>query len=341
MGFSELEFLKGDMGLNWDGEGSCLYGVLRDYPVFVYDDSDNREYTVAVFCKDRVDAEESFKKGITDLLSSMPKNCVLGRTDEVRFISVRFNAALLYQENSVYLTRFVKELCELADSLDLEPVLPEQREKEAFSHRNPEKEAFSQQKNVNAPTEKKYVKNPKKAILKGFDKYSLKGFFGAAIGGAAMTVISAIVTAVNPSNVGAMIASWAAGAFIACIVLADYRFFAKKIDIFGAVTSSLITAVCCFAAADFATLRGLYLAMRSLDSSVTIRSAMENWSYYSVLFPSVTDRFTLLLIQNYFSAIIASVLFFTLYFGRHQGVMFGRGGEVLDENTDSGKRKNA
>lgn len=328
MGFSELEFLKEDMGLEWDGEGLCLFGTVKNYPIFVFDDSDKREYIVVLFCKVRIDEEDSFKKGVTDLLSLMPKNCVIGRTDEVRYTSVRFNAALLYQENSVYLTRFVGELCELADSLDLAPVSPEQKERELFSPK----------KNVNAPTEKKPVKNSKNAVLKGFDKHSLRGLFGAVIGGVAMTVISAIVTAVNSSNVGAMIAGWVAGAFIACVVLADYWFFAKKIDIFGSVISSVITAVCCFAAADFGTLRALYLAMRNLDSSVTIKSTMENWSYYAVLFPEVTDRFSVMLIQNYFSAVIALVLFFTLYFRGHQGVMFGKRKEILDENPNSWKK---
>lgn len=329
MGFSELEFLKGDMGLDWDGEGLCLFGAVKDYPVFVFDDSDKREYTAVLFCKVHAEAEDSFKKGVTDLLSLMPKNCVIGRTDELRYTSVRFNAALLYQENSVYLTQFVKELCELADSLDLAPAAPEQREREIFSP----------QKNVNPTTEKKPVNNSKNSILKGFDKYSIRGLFGAAIGGVAMTVISAIVNALTPSDVGAMIAGWAAGALIACVVLADYWFFAKKIDIFGSVISSVITAVCCFAAADLGTLRALCLAMRKLDPSVTIKSTLENWSYYAVLFPEVTDRFSLMLIQNYFSAVIALVLFFTLYFRGHQGVMFGRRKEILEENPDNGKRK--
>lgn len=326
MGFSELEFLKGDMELDWDGEDLCLFGKVKSYPIFVFDDSDKREYIVVLFCKVRIDAQDSFKKGITDLLDLMPKNCVIGRSDEVRYTSVRFNAALLYQENSVYLTRFVRELCKLAYSLDLAPISPEQKERVLFSPK----------KNVNAPPEKKPEKN---AVLKGFDKHSIRGLFGAVIGGVAMTVISAIVTSIDPSNIGATIASWVAGALIACVVLADYWFFAKKIDIFGSVTSSIITAVCCFAAADLGTLRALCLAMRKLDSTVTIKSTMENWSYYAVLFPEVTGRFSVMLMQNYFSAVIALLLFFTLYFRGHQGVMFGRRKEILQENPDSGKKR--
>ncbi len=327
MGFSELEFLKDEIGLDWNGEKLCLCGVLKDYPVFVFDHSDKREYVVVIFCKVRADAEESFKKGITDLLVPMPKNCVIGRTDETRYISVRFNAGLLYQENSVYLAQFVDGLCGLAESLDLVPITPDEKEREFFSR----------QETADSTTEKKPLKNSKNAVLKGFDKNSIKGLFGAVVGGGAMTVIAAIVTAINPSNIGAMIASWAAGALIAAVVLADYWFFAKKIDIFGSVACSLVTAVCCFFAADYGTLRGLYLAMRHIDFSVTLNSTMANWSYYAVLFPEVTDRFSLMLIQNYLSAIAASVLFFTLYFRKNQGVMFGRGREVLDVNPDKKK----
>ena len=329
MGFSELEFLKDEIGLYWDGEKLCLSGVLKDYPVFVFDIPEKREYAVVLFCKVRVDVEEQFKKGITQLLSNMPKNCVSGRTDEVRYTSVRFNAALLYQENSIYLARFTEGLCGLAEGLDLVPVTPDQKEIEAFAR----------QETANSPTEKKPVKSSKNAVLKGFDKNSLKGLFGAVVGGAAMTVIAAIVTANDPSNVGAMIADWAAGALIAAVVLADYWFFAKKIDIFGSIACSLITAVCCFTAADWGTLRALYLAMKTIDFSATLNSAMANWSYYAVLFPEVTDRFSLLLIENFLSAIAASVLFFTLYFRKFQGVMFGRGREVLDENPDKKKKK--
>lgn len=328
MGFSELEFLKDEIGLHWDGERLCLWGVLKDYPVFVFDRSDKREYNLVLFCKVRADVEEPFKKGITELLAAMPKNCVVGRTDETRYTSVRLNAALLYQENSVYLARFVDGLCGLAESLDLVPVTPDEKEREIFSRQADE-----------TPTEKKPVKNSKNAVLKGFDKNSLKGFFGAVVGGAAMTVIAAIVTAINPANVGAMIAGWAAGALIAAVVLADYLFFARKIDIFGSVACSVITAVCCFTAADLGTLRGLYLAMRTIDFSATLTSTMANWSYYAVLFPEVTDRFSLLLIQNFLSAVGGSVLFFTIYFRKNQGVMFGRGREILDDDPQKKKKK--
>lgn len=329
MAFSELEFLKDDFGLAWDSEKLCLYGSLNDYFVFVYDNSDIREYVVTIFYKVRSDVEESLKKEVTGLLNNMPKNSVVGRKDEVRYTSVRFNAAQLYQEKSVYLAQFVKELCNLANRLELVPIAPDEKERDMAAP----------PKAVIAPTEKKPVKKPKNAILKGFDKYSVKGLFGALAGGLAMTVIAASVTAINPSNTGAYIASLVAGALIAAVVLADYLFFAKKIDIFGAIVCSLITIVCCFAAADFGTLRGLYLAMRNIAPEVTLNMTMENWSYYQIFFPEVTDRFTLMLVQNYLSAILASVLFFTLYFRVHQGVMFGKGREVLDENKARKKKR--
>lgn len=329
MGFSELEFLKEDLGLDWDGDRLCLYGSFSDYPVFVTDDPQNREYIVTAFYKVRTDVEDAFKNAVSLLLKDMPKNCVMGRIDEVRYTSLRFNASLLYQENSVYLVRFVKKLCLLANRMDLVPIIPDEKERAAFAT----------QKNITAPKAEKSAKRSKNAVLKGCDKYSIRGLFGAAVGGVAMTVIFAIVTAIDPSNTGAMIASWVAGALIAAVVLADYWFLAKKIDIFGSIACSLITAVCCFATADMGTLRGLCLAMRKLDSSVTIHQAMENWSYYQVFFPEATDRFPFMLLKNYFSAIIASIIFFTLYFRSHQGIMFGKGSEILEEDNGKKKRK--
>ena len=329
MGFSELEFLKEDLGLEWDSDKLCLYGSVSDYPVFVTDDFQKREYIVTAFYKVRTNVEDSFKSAVTLLLKDMPKNCVMGRTDEVRYTSLRFNASLLYQHNSVYLVRYVKELCLLAGRMDLVPVIPDEKERAALAS----------PKSANAARTEKPVKRSKGAVLKGCDKHSILGLFGAAAGGAAMTVIFAIVTAINPSNTGAMIASWAAGALIAAVVLADYWFLAKKIDIFGSIACSLITALCCFITADMGTLRGLCLAMRRLDSSVTVNQTMENWSYYQIFFPEATDRFPFMLLQNYFSAIIASIIFFTLYFRSHQGIMFGKGSDVLEEDNGKKKRK--
>lgn len=328
MGFSELEFLKDETGLEWDGERLCLYGALKEYPVFISDDPERREYLFTVFFKVRPDTEDALKKGITELLENMPKNCVLSRKDEVRCTALKFNAAPLYQENSFYLVRFLKDICSLGDKLELVPTVPDEKEREAAA---PCIRAA-------APKEKTREKKPKNAVIKGFDKYSVRGLFAALIGGGAMTVLGGIISAIDQSNVGGMLAGWSVGALIAAVVLADYWFLAKKIDIFGSIICCIITAAGCFISAHLGALRTLFYDVRDiLDSSVTLNQTLANWSYYQVLFPDAAERFPIMLLQNYFSAILASVVFFTFYFNKHQNIMFGKRGDTLEE--DEGEKK--
>lgn len=329
MEFSELEFLKEETGLEWDGERLCLHGTLKDYPVFISDDPQKREYLLTVFFKVRPDTEDALKKGITKLLENMPKNCVLIRNDQTRYTSLRFNASTLYQENSFYLTQFLRDICLLGDSLELVPTEPDEKERE---------EAAPYIK-VNAPMKKKKEKRSKNTIIKGFDKYSIRGLFAALIGGGAMTVVGGMISAIDQSNVGGMLAGWAVGALIAAVVLADYLFLAKKIDIFGSIVCCVITGVCCFIAAHLGALRRLFYDVRNmLDGSVTLNQTLSNWSYYQVLFPDAAERFPIMLLQNYFSAILASIVFFTFYFNKHQNLMFGKRGDTLEEDESKKKK---
>lgn len=322
MSFSELWEICDEIGLSRNEEGLYLYGSLNEYPVFIKDDPDAHEYLLTVFCRVHPAAESALTDGINRLLDKLPKNAVIGRKNELKYQQIKFNAALLYQENGVLLSDFVKSLCLLSDSLDL---LPEQADMNIALPKCEEKHAK--------------VKKPKNAVSKKFDKYSLRGFFGALIGGAAITVLSSMIADSGPSNIGGMLASWAAGAFIALIVLADYTFFAKKLDVFGTITCSAITAVSCFLSGYLTVLRSLANHMRALEPSVTIGDAMRNWSYYQLLLPSVTSDFPIVLLKNYFVAIVASVLFYTLYFRRHQAIMYSEGGEIMPDETEKKKKK--
>ncbi len=328
MSFSELEFLKDDLGLNWNGEQLCLYGKIKDYPVIISDDPKNRQYMITVFCKIRPDINQEYKNGITELLEKMPKNCVVSRSDSLKHTSVNFNAAFLYQENSVYLTQFVSDLCSLADKLQLVPTDPKETDfnKQYNSLCDTTGSIANETSaNQNSNTNKSHQNNSKKAkksVSNGFDKYSIRGLFGALLGGFAITVICSIITASDLSQTGNFVASLLAGALIAVFVLFDYLFLAKKIDMLGALSCCIITAFGCFFSAYFSTMRALYYAAKTLDVSITINMTMENWSYYQALFPDVSERFPLMLIENYFSAILACVAFFTVYYQKHKEIMY-------------------
>lgn len=224
MSFSELKGLASDIGLDWDENGLCLKGSILDYPVFITDLCESREYLVTVFCKTRADLDVKFTEDINKLLDKMPKNCVNGRKNELNFQQMKLNAVFFYQENSGLLCELVHKLCEAADSLDFLPSAPDK------SLAVPPKQ--EPQKNAKA------VRKSKNAVSKGFDKYSVRGLIGAVIGGAAMAVISSTMADNNPENIGAMLSSWAAGALIALVILADYSFLAKK-SIFSAQLSVL------------------------------------------------------------------------------------------------------
>lgn len=322
MSFSELWEICDEIGLNRNEEELCLYGSLNDYPVYLKDDLAAHEYLLTVFFRTPSSVEADLTEGINRLLDKLPKNAVIGRKNELRYLQIKFNAALLYQENSVLLADFVKSLCLLADSLEL---LPEQPDTAVALPKREEKPQKS--------------KKPKNAVSKKFDKYSIRGLIGALIGGIAITVLSSMIADSSPSNIGGMLAGWAAGAFIALIVLADYTFFAKKLDIFGTISCSAITAVSCFFSGYLAVLRSLTNHMRILDPTVTINDTMRNWSYYQLLFPSATTEFPLVLLKNFFAAVVASVLFYTIYFRRHQAIMYSEGGDIMPDENEKNKKK--
>ncbi|MBD5139787.1 MAG: hypothetical protein HDT24_10800 [Ruminococcus sp.] len=314
--FSELRGLTLDTGLEWDENGLCLYGKILDYPVFITDLCGSREYLLTVFCKTRAELDGKFTEEINKLLDNMPKNCVNGRRNELNFQQLKLNAVFFYQENSVLLCELAQKICEAADSLDFLPTAPDK--------------ALAVPPKQEAQKTAKAVRKPKNAVSKGFDKYSVRGLIGAVIGGAAMAVISSTMADNNPENIGAMLSSWAAGALIALVTLADYSFLAKKIDIFGTIVCSLVTVLSCFFCSVFGILRIMTNTVKTLDPTVTFLDSAQNWTVYAQLFPNVPGYFTSIILKNLFMALAASVIFYTLYYRKHQNIMYGDRKEVLE-----------
>lgn len=300
--FSELKLLSADLGLDWE-EGGRLKGLINDYPVDIYDDVKNRRYAVTVFCRFRKDVEEPLKNGITSLIEKLPKNCVQGRESRLDFQRITLNAALLYQENGFYLVDFVKGLCSLADGLELLPTEPA---------------AEAAEKEATLKTAKTLP--PKKEAKSRFDKYSIRGFIGALIGAIAMSAIGGAVIDNRPSNIGGLLSSWAMGGLISAVTIADYRFLAKKIDIFGTVSCSVITAAACVFASVFGGVRMLKRYASLLFPEITLGDTVRNYSYYQMIFPEASGEFPLLLIKCFASAVAAAAVFYTLYFRKNGGL---------------------
>lgn len=315
MTFSELKLLSGELGLGWE-ESGCLKGFINDYPVLVRDDRENRMYIVTVFCRFRKDVEDPLKNGITELIEKLPKNCAAGRKSEVDFQQISLNAALLYQENSFYLVDFVKGLCGLADSLALLPTAYDSNAAKEASDSEPK--SFAEKKQL------------------FFDKYSLRGLIGALIGAFAMGAVGGAVIDNRPSNIGGLLSSWAAGALISAVTIADYLFLAKKIDIFGTVSCSVITALSCVFASVFGGVRMLKRYASLLFPEITLGDTVRNYSYYQMIFPEASGEFPLLLIKCFVSAAAAAAVFYTFYFRSHQGVMFAEGGGYSEKKKKGG-----
>lgn len=317
MVFSELKNISAETGLDWDESRLALIGTLYDYPVVLKDIPEKREYLLTVFCRMRTDVDESVTKGINLLLEKLPPNAVTGRKNELRYQQLRFNAPLLYQENLPLLADFVKELAKLSDSFQLVPC--EMEEKIAFP--------------IEKIQPKKREKRPADSVSKRFDKYSVRGFSGALLGAAAMSVIAGIIIRGNDgSDVGAMLASWSSGALIALVTLADYRFLARKIDVFGALSCSFLTAAACVLCSLIGAVRAMIRGGAGLFPDPPFFSVVRNRMLYVLLFGEVTDEFLLMLIKSLFTALLASAAFYTIYYRRHSAIMYSEGGDYISKS---------
>lgn len=323
MSFSELEALTSETGLEWDGSRMLLFGAIKDYPVYIADNPDTMEYLLTVFCRTRTDFDKAVTEGINALFDNMPRNCVTGRKNEPKYQQIKFNAAALYQENRGLLSDFVIKICELLDSLDFLPESPDI-----------EKALFPKPQPKPAPAAK-----PVGAVSKKFDKYSVRGLIGAVIGGAAMAVIAAIMVSTDADSIGALLSGWAAGGLIALVTLFDYSLLAKKMDIFGTVVCTVITALSCLAASFFGTIRAMSDMVRLSDPSIGFFSTIRNWYAYNVLYPDISSNFPYYLLQTFTAALAVSVIFYPLYYRRHQSIMFSDGSDYLGEEEKKSKSK--
>ena len=315
MSFSELKLISADTGLDWDERRLALIGILYDYPVVIADIPEKHEYLLTVFCNVRSDVDKAVASGITELLDRLPANCVMGRTNQLRYQQLRLNANLLYQENLSYLTELVGSLTKLLKSFEL---VPEQID---------EKIAFPDKK----PAPKRQVP-PKDSVSKRYDKYSVRGFIGALLGAVAMTALSSLVDMREGGGIGASAASWLFGGLIAFVTLMDYRFLARKMDVFGTLSCTALTAAACFAGAGWSTVNTVVERAKLIDAHASLNSVLANWDLYLLLFPDSTADFPLTLVKFLFSAALASAAFYIVYFGRHSAIMYSEDGDFIPKS---------
>lgn len=318
MSFSELKLISAATGLDWDESRLALHGVIYDYPIVIADIPAKREYLLTVFCRIKSNLDGEVTSGITALLDKLPPNCVIGRKNELACQQLRLNAALLYQENISYLTELITGLPKLLSAFKLTPEALD--EKIAFPPAAPEAA-----KPPKAP-------RPKDSVSKRFDKYSVRGFIGALAGAAAMTALSSLIDVGKTSGTAGQMAGWIFGGLIAVVILMDYRFLARKMDIFGTLSCSLLTAAACVLGAAWNTLNIVVDRVKLIDAHASIRSVIANWKLYSLLFPNIAEEFPLTLIKFLFTALAASALFYTVYYSRHSAIMYSEDGEFIPKS---------
>ena len=318
MSFSELKLIADETGLEWDESRLALRGVLYDYPIVIADIPARREYLLTVFCRVREDIDREVTSGITALLDKLPANCVIGRVNELRYQQLRLNAGLLYQENLSYLAELVKPLAELLNGFDL------------AAESLDEGMAFPPFPDKKPPAKKQA--HPKGCVSKRFDKYSVRGFIGAFLGAAAMTALSSLIDMGEVSNIGSMAASWIFGGLIALVTLMDYRFLARKMDVFGTLSCSLLTALACFLGAAWNTVNAVAQRVRFLDPHISANVVLKNWDLYQLLFPDSAEDFPLILIKFLFTAAAASAAFYIIYYSRHSAIMYSEDGDFIPKS---------
>ena len=318
MSFSELKLISDDTGLDWDETRLALHGAIYGYPMVIADIPAKREYLLTVFCKIKSDMDGEVTRSITALLDKLPANCVIGRKNELQFQQLRLNANLLYQENLSYLAELTTGLPKLLSGFELAPESLD--EAIAFPPDIPEAA-----KPAKAP-------RPKDSVSKRFDKYSVRGFIGALIGAAAMTALSSLIDVSKSAGTASMMAGWIFGGLIAIVVLMDYRFLARKMDIFGTLSCSLLTALACVLGASWNTLNIVVDRVKLIDPHASISSVISNWDLYQLLFPNSAEEFPLTLIKFLFTATVASALFYTVYYRRHSAIMYSQDGDFIPKS---------
>lgn len=329
MSFSELKLIAADTGLEWDESRLALSGVLYDYPIVIADIPARREYLLTVFCRVRSDVDKPVTSGITALLDKLPPNCVTGRTNQLRYQQLRLNANLLYQENLSYLAELATGLAELLNGFDLVPEPLE--EAIAFpAVKSAAKPAVEPEVEPAVPAKKQ--KRPKDSVSKRFDGYSIRGFIGAVLGAAAMTALSSLIDMSEDGNIGSMAASWLFGGLIAFVTLMDYRFLARKMDVFGTLSCTALTALACFAGAAWNTANSVVERAKLIDPGATLNSVLANRDLYLLLFPDAESDFPLTLVKFLFSAAVASALFYTVYYSRHSAIMYSEDGDFIPKS---------
>lgn len=333
MSYSELKNIQTE-ALSFSEADCALYGELCGFPAAISDCSRQHAYTVTIFAKVPVTAEKETSAFINELAERLPKNAVKSQKSELNYLQVVFSSVQLFEETPLLLDfaeslgAFLREKGFAAAALDKKVCLPKGEKKQE----KPEKSSDSSEPSMR------------------FDRRSVYGLIGAVIGAVACFIIMgfavqlslsaeeaepAVTSAENAAeeiipqieinntgNIGTELVSWLFGGIVAAVILMDYRFFAKKTDIFGMVSCTLLTLASVFSGTILCGVRTLYSICGAAGIKTNLFMIMGNIDYYNGLFPEVGANLGYLLLKSLASAILASAVYYVWYFRKYPGVMY-------------------
>lgn len=299
MKFSELSLAEKDSGLTFDKERLMLIGAKNGYGVTIADTDD--EYCLKVFAEKPFTFEKEIQSGIIKLSESLSKNTINSQRCEYGYVEVKLCKGCLLQEKLVLLIDFLDKLTELLNSLDIkgsDPLVPKIEKKESSP---------KPQNNV-------------KKIKLGFNFNSIKGLFGAVLGGFAMVFISSMLISYSEntntsllSSVGYYMTSIAATA----LIFFDYRFLAKKLDAFGIITCPIISVLT-------AVFSSVTVGAKSAAklTGCTFADGFGKITEYYEISPDFASFLAGYLVQGVIISVLASIIICIWYFNRHPDDMF-------------------
>lgn len=299
MNYSELSLAERDTGLSFSEESLSLIGKMNSFGVTISDRDD--EYILQIFADAPFRLEQAIKDEVGALSESMPKNTINKQSCEIDRYEIRLRKSALLQENLALLVAFSETLTKKFNSLGLigkEPQLPEKP----------------------VSPELKQGKKSERRIKLGFDFGSIKGLFGALLGGIAMIFITyagvTLKTEQTAFSTVTEIGGYIISAAAATLIFFDYRFLAKKLDAFGVIACPLISVISSVFAALLTTAKSF-----AYITGTSALTALANLDRLYEISPELASASGGYLTIGIVISVLASLLNCLWYFKKHPDEM--------------------
>lgn len=312
--FSELSLAKEDFGLDYNPDAAALYGSKCGYGVCIYDSPAKGVYAVSIAVELLSDMFDDASEAVAAACTGLPKNTILSRSITASEISISLNRDDLLQEKITTLIEFLDKLtAELKrygikgkpHTLKIPSAVPK-----------------------NAP------KNKKGTIKLGFDLNSVKGMLGAVIAAVVCVIISVMTVDIYGGLFIGEIVSIVIGGASAALIIFDYKFLARKIDVCGLIINTVLTVCTILFSAYLIGIKSYLHIMPEKNISEIIEKYSHYTSVMSVSNPEITAFQFELISKGLFAAAAATVIAYLLYFRKNSKEMYSHTKKINSEKKD-------